>query len=83
MKKHLYLPFVMGALLCLLGWTGYAQGQRTPLRQLWEYHIDVTSDSPDRASIARENQRILDARAAEGWELTAVGNGFFYFKRAR
>ena len=84
MKKRIGVATAVGAVLLVTGWTGYAQAQRTdPPRQAWQYRIEVTSDRTQRVDIAAENQRILDARAAEGWELAAVGNGFFYFRRPK
>ena len=29
------------------------------------------------------DEKLLNQRAAEGWELTAVGGYFYYFRRAR
>ena len=29
------------------------------------------------------NERLIIQRAAEGWELTAIGSNFYYFKRAK
>ena len=84
MKKRIGVAAVVGAVLLVTGWTGYAQAQRTePPRQAWQYRIEVTSDRTQRVDVAAENQRILDTRAAEGWELAAVGNGFFYFRRPK
>ena len=92
MKKHFYLSMIIVALLSLAGWTGYARGQRTnSLRQTWEYHVDpvpvASSSEVSREGVARANaaayERLLNQRAAEGWELTAVGVGNYYFRRAR
>jgi hypothetical protein len=93
MKKHLYLTIIIVALLSLAGWTGYARGQRTnSARQTWEYHVDVVpgtevSHYGDNERVARDNaaadESLLNKRAAEGWELTAVGGVNYYFKRAR
>ena len=85
MKSRLYLLVVVFALLYLAGWTGYAQGQRSNLmRQAWEYKVDFIDDSPWYLSErAARNQRQINERAAEGWELTAVGANCFYFKRSK
>jgi hypothetical protein len=92
MKKHLYLSIIVVVLLSLAGWTGYARGQRSVGRQTWEYHVDpvpgtqVAHNGPDvevYRTIAAENERLINQRAAEGWELTAVGASYFYFRRAR
>jgi len=93
MKKHFYLSLIIVALLSLAGWTGYARGQRTnSVKQTWEYHVDPLPGTqgahygPDvevYRTIAAENERLINQRAAEGWELTAVGVSYFYFRRAR
>jgi hypothetical protein len=46
------------------------------MNQTWEYRIDPTLTT----QIAI--QRLLDQRGAEGWELVAIDN-YFYFKRAK
>jgi hypothetical protein len=94
MKKHLYLSMIIVALLTLAGWTGYARGQRTnSMRQTWEYRVDPVPSTARIELLAEtdrvmENNRALDERlinqrAAEGWELTAVGGTMYYFRRAR
>lgn len=92
MKKHFYLSMIIVALLSLAGWTGYARGQRTnSVRQTWEYHVDpvpVVEEVQvirERAAQAQAtaNERLINQRAAEGWELTAVGVSYYYFRRAR
>ena len=93
MKKHFYLSMIIVALLSLAGWTGYARGQRTnSVRQTWEYHVDpvpgtrlgVIGGEQETARLnAAEDERLINRRAAEGWELTAVGGVNFYFRRAR
>ena len=93
MKKHFYLSMIIVALLSLAGWTGYARGQRTnSVRQTWEYHVDPVPGTSvahynDEAEVVRSNaaadERLINQRAAEGWELTAVGGINYYFRRAR
>lgn len=93
MKKHLYLTIIIVALLSLAGWTGYAREQRTnSVRQTWEYHVDpvpgmFVAHYGDEAEVTRNNaaldERLINQRAAEGWELTAVGGVNYYFRRAR
>jgi hypothetical protein len=92
MKKHLYLSIIVVVLLSLAGWTGYARGQRSVGRQTWEYHVDLIPGTSvahygDEAEVARSNaaadERLINQRAAEGWELTAVGGVNYYFRRAR
>jgi hypothetical protein len=66
MKNRLYLSLVVIALLCLAGWTGYAQGQRTgSARQAWEYKV-INCDVQE-----------LDRSGAGGWELavSTTNNG--------
>ena len=95
MRNRLYLSLVVVALFCLVGWVGYAHGQRSSVgRQIWEYRVDLipgtAAVSPGyglEEQVARQNaakdQALINERAAEGWELTAIGNSFYYFKRAR
>ena len=54
---------------------------RVGSRQMWEYRVDISSDSGDRKIRAQENQRLINQCASEGWELIAV-EGYLYFKRA-
>ena len=91
--KNLYLYLTLIAILCLLGWAGYMRGQGTnSRRQNWEYRVDTvpgtaTSISVDQSEVREHNrvadERLINQRAAEGWELTAVGGFFYYFKRAK
>ena len=93
MRNRLYLSLVVVALLCLVGWTGYGQGQRSSVgRQTWEYRVDpvpgtrlgVIGGEQETARLnAAEGERLINRRAAEGWELTAVGGVNYYFRRAR
>ena len=66
-------------------------------KQTWEYHVDVVPGTGgcDRQTYAADvcdpifarnaalNSRLINQRAAEGWELAAVGANNFYFKRAK
>jgi hypothetical protein len=80
MRSKLYTSLVIIVLLCLVGWTGY--GQRT--RSGWEYKVDPVPDAGSMQQLqAQANERLINQRAGEGWELTAVGSSYFYFKRAR
>jgi hypothetical protein len=94
MKKHLYLTIIVVALLSLAGWTGYAREQRSSVgRQTWEYHVDpvpgtrVTIARNEIEDVARfnaaEDEQLINRRAAEGWELAAVGGVNYYFRRAK
>ena len=80
MRSKLYISLVVVALMCLAAWTGY--GQQT--RQSWEYKVDPVPDAgTDRGNAARADERLINQRASEGWELAAVGGSNYYFKRAR
>jgi hypothetical protein len=80
MRSKLFTSLVIVALLCLIGWTVY--GQRT--RSGWEYKVDPVPDGGSMQQLqAQANERLINQRAGEGWELTAVGVSYFYFKRAR
>jgi hypothetical protein len=90
MRKKLYLSLIVVAMLCFMGWTGYARGQRgTSTGQMWEYHVDPVPEVPFQfgekqgPAQAAANQRLINQRAAEGWELAAVGQSYYYFKRPR
>ncbi len=78
MRNKRYLLLVIITLLLLVGWTGDGKGQRSnPGSRTWEYLVDDAYNDRDTA------QRELNRRGAEGLELTAVGGGLYYFKRAR
>jgi hypothetical protein len=63
MTNRLFLSLVVVALLCLAGWTGYAQVQRSnPMRQTWEYLMVDAYNDPTQA------QRVLNQYGAQGWE---------------
>jgi hypothetical protein len=85
--KNFYLSMVIVLILCMVGWTRHANAQRSSsMNQTWEYHADPvpqiigTLMPIDQANL---NTRLINQRAAEGWELTAVGTSFFYFKRPK
>jgi hypothetical protein len=67
------------ALLCLAGWTGYAQ-RGGPRRQAWEYKAATFSNS---LTFERE----INGLGAQGWELVSVsdvaGSTTYFFKRPR
>ena len=92
MKTKLYLFLVVVSLFCLAFWTAHAQEQRRgSMTQTWVYKVDP---APGRAGAqsnfdeqtyrynAEANEKLLNQRAAEGWELVAVGTNF-YFKRPK
>jgi len=84
--KRLSLLLVVVALLCLAGLAGYGQGQRSnSVRQVWEYKLESPPQLPgyDKGLDRNEAENLLNRRGAEGWELTAVTGGTYYFRRAR
>jgi len=94
--KTLYVPLTLVAILCLSGWAGYMRGQGTnSRRQNWEYQVDPAPGTERSVRMATEfdtavmernrvaDERLINQRAAEGWELTAGGGTFYYFKRAK
>jgi len=90
MRNKLYMVAIVVAFVFVVGWSQYAHGQRTSSRQVWEYHLDPIRDSGncDPQMLAVEcsriwNERLLNQRGAEGWELTAIGANNFYFRRAK
>ncbi len=84
MKNKIYLSLVLVAVLCLVGWTGFAQ-KSSPARQTWEY-------KEFRSPVGEKE---LNELGAQGWELVAVlenlsisaGSGYgrptYYLKRAK
>jgi hypothetical protein len=66
-------------------------------KQTWEYRVDVVPGTGfcDRQTYTAEvcdqifsrnaalDSRLINQRAAEGWELAAVGGNNYYFKRAK
>ena len=87
MRGKFFLSLGLVLLLCLVGWTQYAKAQRSSsINHAWEYRVDPVPQivgyhlDTDQASV---NSRLINQRATEGWELAAVGTGFFYFKRPR
>ena len=81
MKNRLYRPLLIVALLFLVVWTGYGQGQRPSAdaaRETWEYDILYNG-----VGITPAFQQQLNQRGAQGWELVAVAGDFYYFKRRR
>ena len=98
MRSKLVVLLMAVAFLSVVGWTRYAHGQRTvTTRQIWEYHVAAipgtgdcdrqtyTADvcEPIFARNRAMNERLLNQRAAEGWELTGIGTVNFYFRRAK
>jgi len=94
MRTHYALAFV--GLLFLSAWASHTHGQQTASRrQNWEYRVDAVPGTGRSVRMATEfdtpvmernrvaNERLINQRAAEGWELTAIGSNFYYFKRAK
>ena len=78
MKSRLYLPLVAVALLCLAGWKGYGQAQKSnPMRQTWEYRVADAYNDPTQA------QQMLNQHGAEGWEFVGRSGNYCYFKRPK
>ena len=82
--NRLLVCLVVGALLCLVGWTAHAELTRsTPAPQTWEYEMFDSSAS-------FESHPKLNKRCDQGWELVTVvcprGSEtpcLFYMKRPR
>lgn len=82
MKNRLYLPLVAAALLCMVLWTVYAQGQRSnPARQAWDYKTLVLSITAQKTSLHEDGRQLpgsptpisrASELGAEGWELVSV-----------
>lgn len=93
MNKRIYLSLAMIAMLCLVGWNGFAQkSNAAAARQTWEYKV-VTAYGTTDVSPANTNK--LNEMGAEGWELVSIlseesarsgatlRRAEFYFKRAK
>ena len=96
MKKLYVVLTLVTLLLCLSGWVVRARGQATNARkQSWEYRVDSVPgverslqsatefDKPVMERNRSADEHLINQRAAEGWQLTAVGGYFYYFKRAK
>jgi hypothetical protein len=73
MKQRWCVSLVVTCLVCLIGWTGYGQGQKSNAsRQAWEYK-EVVVKSTDE----------LNMLGAQGWELVTVtvmnNNTYWYY----
>ncbi len=81
MKSKIQWLLVVGfmVLMCVVGWTAYAQGKGAS-NVTWEYKALGAS-----ASYPVEKE--LNALGAQGWELVGVsevgGNPYYFFKRAK
>ena len=80
MKNKLILSII--ALLCLLGSSRYAAGQRgNSVKQTWEYTVSLMDNNQ------QQQAKQLNQLGADGWELVAVvpSNNLVvvYLKRAK
>jgi hypothetical protein len=94
--RNVLFTGTIAAVVCLSVWAGYARAQASSAhRGSWEYRVDrvpgtersVTSatefDMPVMERNRLADEHLINQRAAEGWELAAVGGYYYYFKRAR
>jgi hypothetical protein len=83
MKNKIYLPLAAVALLCVVLWTAYGQGQRSnAARQAWEYKTFVYMVQKAANNLLYEDGKPLPGSAtpisraadlgAEGWELVSI-----------
>ena len=83
MKNRRFAALVAVVLLCFLGWSAYAQGQRSnSVKQTWEYRVLTITGESAQQTVPQMNQLGVD-----GWELVnvAIDGGFYlyYFKRPK
>ena len=78
-KTKVYVSAMVVLFLCLIGWTGHAEAQRSSQeRRTWEYKVF----SPVTPGPSLQDQ--MNQLGAEGWELVTVQQPLIYcFKRAR
>lgn len=68
MKNKRIGALVAVVLVCFLGWSGYAQGQRSnSVKQTWEYKISTVFAPSAEQTVPQMNQL-----GADGWELVNV-----------
>jgi len=83
MSNRVHLSLILVTLLCLVGWTSYAQGQRnTPTRQAWEYktlNFVVQAGLPPTTTLYEDGKHVPGtpiSKAPElgnqGWELVSI-----------
>jgi hypothetical protein len=82
MRNRVYLSLVLVAVMCLAGWTGYGQGQRSnPARQAWEYKTLVFTIEAFKNTLHEDGKPLPAASSpitrageigAQGWELVSV-----------
>ncbi|HEX8355649.1 MAG TPA: hypothetical protein VF611_22270 [Pyrinomonadaceae bacterium] len=79
LKRFALAAAVAAALLCLMGWTGYAQRGR-PRRPAWEYRSASFSNP-------QTFEKEINELGAQGWELAevseVVGVTVYIFKRLK
>jgi hypothetical protein len=87
MKNRRFAALVAVVLFCFIGWSAYAQGQRSnPVRQTWEYRVMSISGQSAEGTVPQMNQLGTD-----GWELVNMvidssgGRPYYlyYFKRPK
>lgn len=96
MEKHVALAALVFALWLAPAWTGYARGQAgLPAHADWEYRVDPVPGVERSLRMANEfdtevternrarHEKLLNQRAAEGCELTAVAGSYHCFRRPR
>ena len=91
MKKASLILAVVAVLLCLVGWNGYGQVQRSTNRPVWEYK--VVGEWYGEDGKPRQSPLDLNEYGAQGWELVQYDPGVrgggastaatYIFKRAK
>jgi hypothetical protein len=88
--KTLAAGILAAIILCVVGWTGFAQRQqssRGPGQTAWEYKVVY---APGARNLS---EKAMNEMGAQGWELVTfqalnneggtIGAGNYFFKRAR
>jgi hypothetical protein len=85
MRKKIILMLLVAGLLCVAGWTGYAQ-RSTQSRATYEYQVVF---DPTETGGMDEGLKKLNEIGSDGWELAGVNRGNregaakLYFRRLR
>jgi hypothetical protein len=85
MRNRVYVSLILVS-MCLVGWTGYAQGQKNGApRQAWEYKtmtFVIQAALPPRTTLIVDGKQVPGSTpvsiapelGAQGWELVSIAS---------